>query len=90
MYAAIHTDDYAFRTTDNFGRRQFRSVRPVAVFGGWQAMEVSETRTCDGWENEYDQTDDLTVYASEDACWAAIRGDLTVAKAAMFSAGIAA
>lgn len=83
MYAAIkHADRYDFRTTDNFGRRQFRSVRPVAVLGGWLAMEVSETRTNDGWENEYDQTDDLTVYASEDACWAAIRGEPTITQVA--------
>lgn len=82
MYAAIKSDEYAFRTTDNFGRRQFRSVRPVTVVGGWQAMEVSETRTDGGWENEYDQTDDLTVYASEDACWAAIRGEPTITQVA--------
>lgn len=82
MHTASQADRYDFRTTDNFGRRLFRTVRPVTVFGGWQSMEISETRTDDGWENEYDQTDDLTVYSSEDACWAAILGEPTIVQVA--------
>lgn len=75
-------DFYEFRTTDAFGRRQYRNVHPVAVSGGWQATEVSETRTELGWESEYDLTDDLTVYATEDECWAAINGASAQAVAA--------
>ena len=66
------------RDRDYWGRPTYTGVRPIAVCGGFQLGTVTETRTEDGWESEYDITD-WTIYPTEEAALAAARGEVAAA-----------
>lgn len=68
----MHTQPTERRWKDDYGRRHLTAdAAPLRVFGGFQIARHDWYRDEDGWQCEYDVLD-LTVYATEAECQAAI------------------
>lgn len=79
---ASHTETANDSRHDKWGRRLIREGQaPHMVFGGFQIATADWVRTEDGWDCDYDIVSPV-VYLTADECWAAIRGEQTVAVAA--------